>query len=85
MLACGGVNPAEQAVWMDKSQFEQHLREEREAQTAEQQRLLALLQAALGIAPMESPFEYVKALQAEFDYGKIEFSDEYYDVLGIEK
>ena len=70
---------------MDKSQFEQHLREEREAQTAEQQRLLALLQAELDVAPMESPFEYVKALQAEFDYGKIEFGDEYYDVLGIEK
>lgn len=85
VLACGGANPAEQAVWMDKSQFEQHLREEREAQAAEQQRLLALLQAELGIAPMESPFEYVKALQAEFDYGKIEFGDEYYDVLGIEK
>lgn len=35
--------------------------------------------------PMKSPFDYVKSLQAEFDYGKIEFGDEYYDVLGIEK
>ena len=36
-------------------------------------------------APMKSPFDYVKSLQSEFDYGKIEFGDEYYDVLGIEK
>ena len=36
-------------------------------------------------APMKSPFDYVKSLQSEFDYGKIEFGDEYYDALGIEK
>lgn len=38
-----------------------------------------------GAHPDEIPFDYVKSLQAEFDYCKIEFGDEYYDVLGIEK
>jgi len=85
VLACGGANPAEQIVWMSKSQFEQHLREEREAQTDEQRRPLALLQEELGIVPMDSPFEYVKTLQSKFDYDKIKFSDEYYDALGIER
>lgn len=33
---------------------------------------------------MEDPFENVKKLQAEFDYSKIRFTAEYYDVLGLE-
>lgn len=34
---------------------------------------------------MEHPFEYVKEVQAQFDDSKIKFTDEYYDVLGLEK
>jgi hypothetical protein len=32
---------------------------------------------------MEEPYQYVKNLQAEFDYDTISFSEEYYNVLGI--
>ena len=39
-----------------------------------------------GAHPDKIPLRLCKApLQAEFDYCKIEFGDEYYDVLGIEK
>lgn len=34
---------------------------------------------------MSDPYDYVKRLQSEFDDSRIEFSDEYYDVLGIER
>ena len=85
ILACGSANPVEQIVWMNKQQFEQHLQSEREAQTSEQAELLSFLAHELNLTPMENPFEYVKALQAEFDDGKVQYSDEYYDVLGIER
>ena len=34
---------------------------------------------------MEDVYEYVKAVQAQFDDGKIKYSNEYYDVLGLER
>ena len=30
------------------------------------------------------PYEYVKELQYKFDYSRIKFTEEYYDVLGID-
>ena len=36
------------------------------------------------LAPAD-PFETVKALQAGFDPSVLKFSDEYYDVLGLER
>ena len=42
------------------------------------------IQNELGIEPMENPFEYVKEIRADFDYSKIKFTEEYYDVLGLE-
>ena len=85
ILACGSVNPVEQIVWMNKHQFEQHLHDEKEIQTTEQKELLSFLEKELHIAAMENVFEYVKEFQSDFDYSKIQFSDEYYDVLGIER
>lgn len=35
--------------------------------------------------PWEDPYEPVKALQGAFDPGVLTFSDEYYDVLGLER
>ncbi len=52
---------------------------------AETDAVLNVIKSELGISPIENAFEYVKALQADFDYGKIEFSDEFYDVTGIER
>ena len=85
ILACGSANPIEQIVWMNKQQFEQHLQDEKEIQTAEQKEVLSILEKELHIIAMEYPFEYVKELQSDFDYSKIQFSDEYYDVLGLER
>ena len=84
ILTCGCANPIEQIIWMEKEQFEQHLREEQKIQTEEQKELLSLLAQTLNLTPLENPFEYVKKLQANFDKSKIKYSDEYYSVLGIE-
>lgn len=85
ILACGSVNPVEQIVWLSEQQFEKHLQDEKEVQTKEQKETLSLLERELHIAAMKHPFEYVKELQSNFDYSKIKFSNEYYDVLGIER
>ena len=85
ILACGSANPVEQIVWMNKQQFEQHLQDEREIRTAEQTELLSLLEKELHITAMKNPFEYVKELQSDFDDSNIQYSDEYYDVLGTKR
>ena len=85
ILACGSANPIEQIVWMDKKQYEQHIQEELTIQTEKQKAVLLTLSRELNISPMENPFEYVKAIQKEFDDSHIKFSDEYYGVLGIKK
>lgn len=84
ILACGTANPVEQIVWQDKEQFEKHLHEENRNQTERQKQLLDLLAHELKLTPMKDPFKYVKDIQENFDDRKIEFGNEYYDVLGIE-
>ena len=79
VLACGGVNPAEQAVWMTEAQFE----EQRTACLAENAEAVERLKDALGLAPMEAPYAYVKAVQQNFDGSRIQYSEEYYETLGL--
>ena len=85
ILSCGSANPVEQIVWMRKEHFSQHLDEENAIRTEQQCEVLQQIQEQLGILPMSDPYDYVKRLQSEFDDSRIEFSDEYYDVLGIER
>ena len=85
ILACGSANPIEQIVWMSKEQLEQHLKAEQAARTDAQNKVLQRIQTEMAISPMECPFAYVKELQRDFDGSKIKYSDEYYDVLGIER
>ena len=84
ILACGTVNPVEQIVWMDQRQFEEHMANEAKGLTKEQKAAVQQLQRELGLLPMENPFEYVKAMQKDFDGSNIQYSDEYFEVTGIE-
>ena len=84
ILACGTANPVEQIVWMDESEFEEHIRNEEKALSDEQKSALCQLQHELGLLPMENPFEYVKAIQKNFDGSKIRYSDEYFEMTGTE-
>ena len=43
---------------------------------------LQQLQYELGLLPADNPFEYVKAIQKDFDGSKIQYSNEYYEVTG---
>ncbi|MCI8739523.1 MAG: hypothetical protein HFG10_05370 [Oscillibacter sp.] len=74
----------EQIVWMDQRQFEEHMANEAKGLTKEQKAAVQQLQRELGLLPMENPFEYVKAMQKDFDGSNIQYSDEYFEVTGIE-
>jgi len=69
---------------MSRERFDEHLANEKMILTDEQKAAGNLLQQKLGLSPMDDPFDYVKAIQKGFDDSKIQFSDEYYDVTGIE-
>ena len=85
ILSCGSANPVEQIGWMSKDKFDEHLKNEKMNQTEEHIKVLQTLKEEFNILPMEDPFGYVKELQKDFDGSLIEYSDEYYDILGIER
>ena len=84
ILACGTVNPIEQIVWMDKKKFEEHVASEEKILSDEQKIAVQQLQRELNLFAIENPFEYVKSIEKDFDGSKIQYSDEYYEVTGIE-
>ena len=85
ILACGSANPIEQIIWMDKDKFTEHIKAEQATRTEEQKAAIRFLETALGISPIDNPYDYVKELQSHFDNSGIQYSDEYYAVLGIER
>ena len=78
LLACGDVAALEQAWMWDEAQFEAFLRNNPPTQA--QQVRLSEVAARLNLTPMEHPWAYLKELQASFDYGKIKYTEDYYDV-----
>lgn len=85
ILACGSANPTEQIIWMSKEKFDEHLTNEFKAINDEQQIILNTIKDEFNLEPEPHPYEYVKNVQSDFDDSKIIYSDEYYDVLGLER
>ena len=85
ILACKNANPIEQIYWTRRSNFLKFLADDIKYVTQEQEEVLQLIERELGIKPISNPYDFVKKIQEEFDYGKIQYSDEYYDVLGCER
>jgi len=77
LLACGDAVALEQASCMDQSQFDAYLRDNPIA--ADQQVILDAIRDKFSLVPMDQPFEYIKALQAEFDYNRIKYTEDYYE------
>ena len=87
ILACGHAAALDQVHAWDEAQFEAYLAKEPAADDFQirfdRERLAALdeIREKLGLTPMEDPFAYIKALQAEFDYSRIKYTKEYYDYM----
>lgn len=91
VLFCGDANPISQIWWLPEERFPEFAAEDAAARAqggmadyfARKDAACAAIAGAFGIAPVE-PYQKVKDLQAEFDPSGLEWSDEYYDVLGLE-
>lgn len=66
---------------MDKDDFEEFVKLHVETPFE----VLQTIQKSFNIDGIEDPYEYVKTIQQNFNYASIPFSDEYYNILGIEK
>lgn len=79
ILACKDTSAIEQAWMWNQTQFEAFLDEN--PVTQEQQTILSELAKTTQLTPMERPWAYIKALQADFNYSKIKYTDDYQDVI----
>ncbi|MGN1026333.1 MAG: hypothetical protein ACI4P4_08000 [Faecousia sp.] len=78
LLACGDAAVLEQAWMWDKTQFETFLKEN--PATEQQKKTLSEIAEKMSLTAMEQPWEYIKSLQSSFDYSKITYTEEYYDI-----
>ena len=78
ILACGDTAALEQAWMWDEIQFENFLREN--PVTEKQRKTLSEISEKMGLTPMEQPWEYIRELQSAFDYSRIKYTEDYYDI-----
>ena len=87
VLYCRDANPIAQLSWMTEEQYRNLLKEDAQCADGEllERKTAALTAVAdcFGLEPQD-PFGPVKAMQASFEASAVVFSDEYYDVLGLE-
>ena len=90
VLFCRDANPISQIWWLPEDRFRQLLAEDTAAHWEDCEEFLArkadtlsAIAESFGLEP-EDPYGPVKAMQAAFDPSVLVFSDEYYDVLGLE-
>lgn len=86
VLAAKGTTPLAQIILWERREYQDFINAPEEIAHASQPEVVQVLSAiqGLGLTPMEDPFAYVKTLQREFDYSRIPFRDEYYDLTGLE-
>ncbi len=78
LLACGHEAVLEQAWMWDEDQFQAFLQEQ--TVTKEQQSTLKMLSEIMKMRPIEEPWAYIKKLQSTFDYSRIRYTEDYYDI-----
>lgn len=84
LLACGNTAALEQAWMWDQTQFDHFLQEN--PITTEQKEILDKISGNLNLSAMEQPWQYIKDLQSAFDYSKIPYRKEFYDLTaGIDE
>lgn len=79
LLSCKDAVVLEQAHRWGQATFDSFLEEN--PATNEQLFVMNIIANNLGLEPMDKPFTYIKQLQAEFDYSKIKFTEDYDDFI----
>lgn len=78
LLACGDSAAPEQAWQWNLEQFQAFLANN--PPTEEQKTVLAQIARQTGLSPMEEPWQYLHELQDTFDYSKIKYTEDFYDL-----
>lgn len=92
VLYCQDANPLSQIYWMNRKQYRELAAEDAAAREnpyqakffEEKDKALAAIVKEFGLTPVD-PFKKVKAMQKKFDPAILNFSEEYYDVVGYER
>ncbi len=77
LLASGSADAIEQAWMWNKEQFDTYIKENTPIKSG--QAVLAEIADKLFLAPMESPWQYIKGLQNSFDYSQINYTEDFND------
>lgn len=88
ILATKNTNVIHQVISWDKRDYDEFMASPDTVEYNAKREVTEALEAIrteLGVSEMQNPFEYIKEIQKDFPYSKIKFSDEYYEVSGIEK
>ncbi len=85
VLALHGTNILDQLPALGKERAIAYLEKQIESETEEAKAALHALAEAFSLTPMEDPLDYVASVANSFDMRKIQFTAEYYDVLGLEE
>lgn len=85
VIFCKGASPLEQICYIDEGQFSELLKSEEENDWPARDGALNTLRKEFGIEAQSNAYQYVKSLQADFDYSTIPYSEEYYNTLGMER
>ena len=78
LLACGDSAALEQAWQWNFEQFQAFLADN--PPTEEQKTVLARISRQTGLSPIEEPWQYLHELQDTFDYSKIKYTEDFYDL-----
>lgn len=78
LLSGADMAALEQCYAWDEEQFKAFLSDN--PLTDEQQTVLERIRGEYNLDPMKNAFEYIKKLQAEFDYSEIPYTEDYYDI-----
>lgn len=89
ILYCQDANPLSQIFWMTRKQYQELAAEDAAAREneymaeffEEKDEAMSAIAKEFNLTPID-PFKKVKAMQAKFDPAVLNFSEEYYDVVG---
>lgn len=87
VLTCKNSNLPELIYNLTREEFDNQLEKTLNDpfEKDETEAVLAIIQTELNITPIAEPYDYVRKVQTSFDYSQIKYSDEYYELTGIDK
>ncbi|MEL7654481.1 MAG: hypothetical protein AAGU75_01085 [Bacillota bacterium] len=81
LLFCRDATLLESVSYTDEIHFLEQVQIEKNIDYPKLERTLKQIQTAYGIEENTETYDYVRRLQAEFDYGEIPFSEKYYEII----